>query len=583
MPLIIWLPPHLSEWPDGSTTNGPISRSSIIEVEKMKKFLSVCACLVLVSLVLIPRPSAYSQRRDNARQLYADDRIVVKLKAESAMDADSMAEEIVRAPGVRAEALSGRRAATQLIHLNQSLSVEEAVSRASADPRVEYAEPDYFVYATDTLPNDPFFAQGQMWGLSQANCQFCDQPTPNIDATKAWDITTGSDDVIVAVLDTGVDLQHEDLSPNAWVNPSPGAVPGFTNDINGWNFISDSNKTFVSNSEDFHGTHVAGSIGAMGDNGKGVAGVAWHVKLMSLKFLGGPLGKGSTSNAVKGINYAIEMRNRGFNIRVINASWGGGGNSQALHDAIAAANTAGILFVCAAGNGDSQGRGLNIDDTPDYPAAYAQDLSGTISVAALDQGGRLASFSNYGHGSVSVGAPGVQIESTYPGSNYSTLSGTSMSTPYVSGIAVLLWSQDTSLSPKEVKRRIVDNSQPLDSLASLIARSGRASAYAALINTPAPPQSPVIPGQPKFTKHSVTIDGFGFLDGSSVIEVNGAPLTGITYDTSFSLANGTLTRLVADIGKKPLKRTFPAGVSVTVDVLNPTTGQRSPRISAVRF
>lgn len=544
----------------------------------MKKFLSVCACLALVSLVLIPRTNVYSQRRDNARQLYVDDRIVVKLKAESATAADSTAEEIVRAPGVKAEALSDRRAATQLIHLNQSLTVEEAVSRASADPRVEYAEPDYFVYATDTIPDDPFFKAGQMWGLAQASCQFCSKPTPNIDATRAWDITKGSDDVIVAVLDTGVDLQHEDLSPNAWVNPSPGALPGFSNDINGWNFISDNNQTFVSSSEDFHGTHVAGSIGAVGDNKIGVTGVAWHVKLMSLKFLGGPLGKGSTSNAVRAINYAIDMRNRGFNIRVINASWGGGGNSQALRDAIAAANTAGILFVCAAGNESN-----NVDETPSYPSAFAGSLSGTISVAAVDQGGNLASFSNYGHGSVSVGAPGVQIESTYPGNSYNILSGTSMSTPYVSGIAVLLWSQDPSLSPTEVKRRIVDNSQPLDSLASIVARSGRASAYAALIDTPAPPQTPVIAGQPKFTKHSVTIDGFGFVNGSSVIEVNGIPLSGITYDTSFSLANGTLTRLVADIGKKPLKRTFPAGTFVTVDVMNPTTGERSPQMSAARF
>jgi len=546
----------------------------------MKKFLSVCASLALVSLVLIPRATVYSQRRDNARQLYADDRIVVKLKAESMADVDSMAEELVRAPGARAEALSTRHTGPQLIHFNQSLSVEEAVSRASADPRVEYAEPDYFVYATDTIPDDPKFVQGQMWGLSQASCQFCDpsQQSPNIDATKAWDITTGSDDVIAVVLDTGVDLQHEDLAANAWVNPSPGALPGFSNDINGWNFRDNNNHTFVSSSEDFHGTHVAGSIGAVGHNGIGVAGVAWHVKLMSLKFLGGPLGKGSTSDAVMAINYAIDMRNLGFNIRVISASWGGGGNSQALHDAIAAANAAGILFVCAAGNESS-----NVDDTPSYPSAFAGSLSGTISVAAVDQNGNLASFSNYGHGSVSLAAPGVQIESTYPGNVYTTLSGTSMSTPYVSGIAVLLWSLDPSLTPEQVKRRIVDTSQPLNSLASIVARSGRASAYAALINTNAPPQSPVIARYPQFTKHSVTIDGFGFLDGSSVIEVNGAPLTGIIYDSSFALANGTLTRLVADIGKKPLKRIFPSGVLVSVDVMNPTTGQRSPQFTAGRF
>jgi subtilisin family serine protease len=551
----------------------------------MKRFLSVCACLVLVSLVLIPRASVYSQRRDNAKQLYADDRIVVKLKGESAADVDSLAEEIVRAPGVRAEALSRRHSDSQLIHLNQSMSVEEALSRASADPRVEYAEPDYFVYATDTVPNDPYFAAGQMWGLSQASCQFCSQQSPNIDATRAWDITTGSDDVIAVVLDTGVDLQHEDLAPNAWVNPGETAGDGkdndgngFIDDVNGWNFYDGSNQTFTSASEDFHGTHVAGSIGAVGNNGLGVAGVAWHVKIISLKFLGGPQGKGSTGNAVRGINYAIDLRNRGFNVRVINASWGGGGNSQALHDAISAANDAGILFVCAAGND-----GFNIDDTPSYPGSYAGDLAGTISVAAVDWHGALASFSNYGHGSVSLAAPGVQIESTYPGNNYTTLSGTSMSTPYVSGIAVLLWSQEPSLSPKQVKQRIVDTSEPLNSLASMVARSGRASAYAALTNTIDSPQSPVIAGRPQFTKHSVTIDGFGFVDGSSVIEVDGTPLAGITYDSSFALANGTLTRLVADIGKKPLKRAFPSGVSVTIDVMNPTTGQRSPQIVTARF
>lgn len=532
----------------------------------------------MVSLVLIPRTSVYSQRRDNAKQLYADDRIVVKLKAQSAADADSLAEEIVRAPGARAEALSQRHPGSQLIHLNQSLSVEEAIDRASADPRVEYAEPDYFVYATDTVPDDPLFVGGQMWGLSQTSCQFCSQQTPSIDATRAWDITTGSDDIIAVVLDTGVDLQHEDLAPNAWVNPSPGALPGFSNDINGWNFYNDNNQTFTSSGEDFHGTHVAGSIGAMGNNSKGVTGVAWHVRLMSLKFLGGTQGKGSTSNAVKGINYAIDMRNRGYNIRVINASWGGGGNSQALHDAIAAANDAGILFVCAAGND-----GSNIDDTPSYPAAFAGGLAGTISVAAVDQTGSLASFSNYGHDSVSLAAPGVQIESTYPGNNYTTLSGTSMATPYVSGIAVLLWSQNPSLSPAQVKQRIVDTSEPLSSLASIVARSGRASAYAALTNPDIPPQSPVIAAYPKFTKHSVTIDGFGFVNGASVIEVNGTPLDGIIYDTSFALANGTLTRLVADIGKKPLKRTFPLGVMVTIDVMNPTTGQRSPQFTAGRF
>lgn len=551
----------------------------------MKKCLAVCASLILFSFVVIPHTNVYSQRRDT-RQLYADDRIVVKLKAgtEPTSDADLMAEEIVRAPGVRAEALTTRlHAGIQLIHLNRSLSVEDAVRRAQEDPRVEYAEPDYFVYTMDTVPNDPFF--NQMWGLSNDGCVFCDpsQKAPSIDATKAWDMTTGSDDVVAVVLDTGVQLQHEDLSANAWVNPreiagngSDDDGNGFVDDVNGWNFFDGNNSPFVDASQDFHGTHVAGSIGAVGNNGIGVTGVAWRVKLMSLKFLGGPQGKGSTSNAVRGINYAIDMRNRGVNVRVINASWGGGNQSELLRQAISDANNAGILFVCAAGNA-----GNNIDDTPAFPAAYSIDQPNAISVAAVNSSGTLASFSNFGHNSVSVAAPGVSIFSTYPGT-YAALSGTSMSTPYVSGIAVLLWSREPSLTPAEVKQRIVDTSQPLPSLVSILARSGRASAYDALINKIPPPQAPEVIGV-HFTKKVVTIDGFGFVNGSAIIEVDGEPLPTVDYDGAFALANGTLTQLTANLGKKPLKRTFPAGVAVSVRVFNPATGERSDRFTTARF
>ena len=546
----------------------------------MKKFLAaVCASLILFSFVLFPQTKVHSQLRDN-KHAYVDDQIVVQMKpgVEAGMDADLMAEEIVRVPGARAEVLSTRRqSAAQLIHLNRSVSVEEAVSRAKQDPRVEYAEPDYLVYAKDTIPNDTFF--NQMWGLYREGCSICDPgtETPNIDATKAWDMTTGSDDVVAVVLDTGVDLEHEDLSSNKWVNPYPNVVPGFVDDINGWNFYNGNNRTFTSASEDFHGTHVAGSIGAVGNNGKGVTGVAWHVKIMSLKFLGGPQGKGATSNAVRGINYAIEMRNRGVNVRVINASWGGGNDSQALRQALAAANDAGILFVCAAGNESS-----NIDEEPDFPACYAKDLPNVISVAALDQVGLLASFSNFGHSSVSIAAPGVRIVSTYPGGSYQIFSGTSMSTPYVSGIAVLLWSSEPGLTPAQVRQRIVDTSEPIPSLVSIAARSGRASAYDALTNRIAPPKPPEVLNV-QLTKRVVTINGFGFVNGSSIIEVDGTPLPTVSYDDSFALANGTLTQLTADIGKKPLKRAFPAGVQVSVVVVNQATGERSPAFSIARF
>lgn len=552
----------------------------------MRKTLAICACLILLSLIVVPRSNVYSQRLDNARQLYADDQIVVKLKGDQAYDDDLMAEEIVRAPGVKAEALNTRRRDNvQLIHLNRNLSVEEAVRRAKEDPRVEYAEPDYFVYATDTLPDDGYFKSGLMWGLSDVGCTICNpgQQTPSIDATRAWDISTGSDNIVAVVLDTGVDLQHEDLAANAWVNPNPGILPGFANDINGWNFIDDTNQTFKSYSEDLHGTHVAGSIGAVGNNGKGVSGVAWRVRIMSLKFLGGK-GTGSTSNAVRGINYAIDMRNRGVNVRVINASWGGEKGSQALREAIAAANDAGILFVCSAGNGtNNNGVRKDNDVFPEFPSAYSVDLPNVISVAAVDTSGSLASFSNFGHSSVSLAAPGVFIYSTVPGNGYDHLNGTSMSAPYVSGIAVLLWSHEPLLTPNQVKERIIDTSEPLPSLVSIAARSGRANAYAALTNPPVPAQSPVILGQPQFTKRSVTINGFGFVNGSAVIEVNGTPLDGVSYDSSFALKNGTLTQLTAEIGKKPLKRAFPVGVPVSIQVLNASTGERSPAVTTTRF
>ncbi len=553
----------------------------------MRKCLSFCTCLVFFSIFIFSQTKAHSQLPEPT-QGYAQDRIIVKYKAAlETLDSDVIAEEVLRVPGARAESLTNRRRnGIQLLHLNNSLSVEEAVRRANEDPRVEFAEPDYIVHTLETIPNDPLFFQ--MWGLSTTGCLTCDPSiaSPNIDATRAWDVTTGSDDVVAVVLDTGVDLKHADLAANAWVNPFEIADNGvdddgngLVDDINGWSFFDGSNRTFRDNGEDLHGTHVAGSIGAVGNNGIGVTGVAWHVKIMSLKFLGGPKGSGPTSNAVKGINYAIDMRRRGVNVRVINASWGGGSDSLALRQAIQDANNAGILFVCAAGND-----GANIDETPDFPSSYAGEYSNTISVGAVNASGNFASFSNYGHQNVSLAAPGVSILSTIPTSSggYGSLSGTSMSTPYVSGIAVLLWAHEPDLSPTAVKQRIIDTSEPLPSLVSLVARSGRASAYDALTNTIAPVTRQQIVNV-EFRKWSVTINGFGFVNGSSVIEVDGVALPTVSYDNSFALANGTLTQLKADLGKKPLKRTFPAGVPVSIRVVNPSTGERSDSFTTGRF
>lgn len=558
----------------------------------MKKLLSFGIALALFSFAFVPRQPVYSQSREPANR-YVDDQILVKFKenAEPAGNDDEFVAQIFQTRGARVEALSTttRTGNIHLVHLNGRLSVDEAVDRANLDPRVEYAEPDYILQSSQTIPDDPFFSQ--MWGLSNLGCSFCpaDQSSPNIDGPHAWDITTGTDDVVAAVLDTGVDIEHEDLAANVWRNPHEIAGNdvdddgnGYVDDVNGWSFFNRANGVFSSANEDLHGTHVAGSIGAVGNNGIGVTGVAWHVKLMSLKFLGGVNGQGSTGNAIRAINYAIDQRNRGVNVRVINASWGGPGMSNSLRDAIIAAGNAGILFVCAAGNNSN-----DVTEHPDYPSSYG-DLPTCLSVAAMNSADGLASFSNYGHSAVGVAAPGQSIISTTPRNQFSTrgsyasLSGTSMATPYVTGIAVLLWSHEPSLTPAEVKDRIVSTSEPIPALASRVIKSGRANAFDALTNRIAPPQSPLVL-RADFTKKVVTLDGFGFVNGSTVIEVNGVALPSVDYDNSYALGSGTLTRISSKLGKKPMKQIFPKGEFVQVTVFNPATGERSAQYATARF
>ncbi|HET8674299.1 MAG TPA: S8 family peptidase, partial [Blastocatellia bacterium] len=401
---------------------------------------------------------------------------------------------------------------------------------------------------------------------------------------------------VVAVVDTGADLTHPDLVANAWVNPGEVAANGedddrngFVDDINGWNFFSNNNRVFENSFDDRHGTHVSGTIGAAGNNSLGVAGVAWRVKLMSVKFIGRVEGEieGTTADAIKGINYVAAQRNRGINLRAINASWGGAEKSQALRDAIAAAGQAGILFVTSAGNGGDDNFGDDIDQSPDYPAAWSKEVSSIISVAALDRTDRLTLYSNYGHQTVDVAAPGGVcncsngIYSTLPGGAYGYAFGTSMSAPHVTGIAALLWSVDPSLTPAQVKQRIVRTAHPVTSLASKIVSSGRASAFNALTNTIPQEIRPSIRFV-KVDKKAVTIDGLGYLKGSTVIEVNGVALAGTKFDEAYKLANASYTRIKVKLGKPGIRSTFPSGVSVSVVIHNTTTGERSSAIFITR-
>jgi hypothetical protein len=308
-----------------------------------------------------------------------------------------------------------------------------------------------------------------LWGLHNTG-QNGGTPDADIDAPEAWDTATGSADVVVAVIDSGVDYNHEDLAANMWTNP--GEIPaneidddhnGYVDDVYGIDTCNGDSDPFDDNG---HGTHCSGTIGAVGDNSIGVVGVNWDVRIMTLKFLSAS-GSGWTSDAIECLEYGIMMEtDYGINLKLTSNSWGGGGFSQSLYDAIEASGNAGMLFVAAAGNS-----GSNNDANPHYPSSY--DLANIIAVAATDRDDDLAYFSCYGPQSVDLGAPGQDILSTTPGNSYSIYSGTSMATPHVSGAAALLWSINPSYGHSDTKGTLLCTVDPLASLAGMVLTGGR--------------------------------------------------------------------------------------------------------------
>ena len=352
-------------------------------------------------------------------------------------------------------------------------------STLSQLPGFKYVEPDFVMSATATIPNDSQFSS--LWGMNNTG-QTGGVVDADIDAPEAWDLTTGSSDIVIGVIDTGVDYTHPDLAANIWTNPGEIAGDGidndnngFVDDVHGWDFVNDDSDPMDDND---HGTHCAGTIGGTGNNGTGVAGVNWNVSIMALKYLGSS-GHGSTSDAVDALNYATMMRrDHGINIRATSNSWGGGGYSQALFNAISATRDQDMLFIAAAGNGDPDGIGDDNDGVPFYPATY--DLDNIISVAATNDDDLKAGFSNYGATTVDLGAPGVSIRSTIAGGGYANFQGTSMATPHVAGVAALAWSIAPTASYQTIKDAILGGVDHIASMDGITVSGGRLNAYGTL-------------------------------------------------------------------------------------------------------
>jgi len=355
---------------------------------------------------------------------------------------------------------------------------ETVAAEYSKLPEVEYAEPNYEIKLDENegplvpiFPRDPQFED--QWALANSG-QRGGKKGADISATLAWAKTTGSEDLVVAVLDTGVDYNHEDLASNMWTRPDSLAPYhdnelGTIDDVNGFNAIDNAADPMDDNG---HGTHCAGIIGAEGENDLGIAGVNWKVQIMPLKFMNAG-GSGTTKDAIEAINYAIERKKAGVNVRIISASWGSTQRSRALEAAIRKAYENDILFVAAAGNASTDN-----DRTPHFPSSY--NVPNVISVAALDRHDQLASFSNYGVKSVAIAAPGVDILSTWLGNGYEEKSGTSMATPVVSGVAALVLAEHPHMSVDDLRKKLMASTDPIVALKGKTVTAGRINAAKAL-------------------------------------------------------------------------------------------------------
>jgi subtilisin family serine protease len=424
------------------------------------------------------RPDLVAQSMADPGRKYVPYQMLVQFRA----GADSAAQDVaLRQVGARAQerllAAAQRRDGRgdlHLVNLPPGMAVATALRFLEQTADVDFVEPNW-IYEHQANSTDPLYTNGSLWGMYGSTSNPANQWGSHAGAASGPNNCSG---VWVGVIDEGYMYTHEDLALNAGTNPGEIAGNGvdddgngLVDDVYGWDFDGNNNTVF-DGADDDHGTHVAGTIGGVGNNAKGVSGVCWTVKLISAKFLGKR--GGTTANAIKSVDYMTNLKTRhSLNLVATNNSWGGGGFSQGLQDAIERANTAGILFIAAAGNS-----GVNNDSSPHYPSSY--DNANIISVASITSTGAMSSFSNYGANSVDICAPGSSITSTLPkrqGKNvvsaYGSYSGTSMATPHVAGAAALYKARNSGASAAQIKSAILNSATATDSCGGRTVTGGR--------------------------------------------------------------------------------------------------------------
>ena len=497
--------------------------------------------LLVLSLLLILAFTLPPETQSATRPEYLPDEILIKFK--EGVSQDTIDSIVMQVGG---KVVRKFRLIPAIRLKIPADTVQSAISLLQRFPEIEYAEPNYLRYL-NAAPNDPMYPD--MWGLNNTG-QTGGTPDADIDAPEAWDIATGNSTMVVADIDTGLDLGHVDFAGNIYTNPGEIAgngidddANGYIDDVNGWDFARDDNNPNEEAICGGHGTHTAGTIGARGNNGIGVTGVNWDVKVMPLKvfkvyYL--VLCSASSADIVSAIEYAAMM-----GVRVSNNSYGGGPYSQTEYDTIRASRG---VFVAAAGND-----GNNNDATPSYPASY--NLNNIIAVAATDHNDIRASFSNYGTTSVDLAAPGVNILSTTPGDTYSFFDGTSMATPHVTGAVALLMGYDPNLTNNEVRWRILKG---VDNKGLPVATGGRLNIYKSL-TLPAPVVTiDVIPTSP------TTVSRGGKISYNVEVHNTGAVSRTINASVVVVYPNGGEAAITTRTVTVPAGATLSQGFSLTV-------------------